>query len=192
MEQYTDIEKEELRQELQTLQRNIEQHSAFHSDVWQRAVKRHSRRLYWKYMMCEAVMVILVIVSLAMSFDEEYPWWIGAFLALYFGIILVWGFLSIKGLHKADVYSRDGLLSLRDSVKRCTTSSKQERIVLTVLGLGVVGLLDTYLFFHDRIMFYICIVVLLVSSIHGPLVTKRVTREFQTLGEEVDELLKEQ
>ena len=192
MEQYTDIEKEELRQELQTIQRNIEQHSAFHSDVWRRAVKRHSRRIYWKYMMYEAVMVILVIVSLAMSFHEEYPWWIGALLALYFGIILVWGFLSFKGLHKADVYSRDGLLSLRDSVKRCTTASKQERIVITVLGLGVVGLLDTYLFFHDRIMFYTCIGVLLTSSISGSRVTQRVNKDFQTLGEEVDELLKEQ
>ena len=137
-------------------------------------------------------MVILVFLSLAMSFNDMCPWWLCTLFALYFGLIAVWVFLSIKGLHKADVYSRDGLLSLRDSVKRCTTSSKQERIVLTVLGLGVVGLLDTYLFFHDRIMFYTSIVVLLVSSIHGPLVTKRVTREFQTLGEEVDELLKEQ
>ena len=45
MEQYEDI-KNELQQELHDLQQNVEQHSTFNREVWQRAVKRHSRHLY--------------------------------------------------------------------------------------------------------------------------------------------------
>ena len=44
MEQYEDI-KSELQQELQDLQQNVEQHSSFNREVWQRAVKRYSKHL---------------------------------------------------------------------------------------------------------------------------------------------------
>ena len=62
MEQYEDI-KSELQQELQDLQQNVEQHSAFNKDVWQRAVKRHSRHLYMQTLFSTIFLVIIFTAS---------------------------------------------------------------------------------------------------------------------------------
>ena len=68
MEQYEDI-KNELQQELQDLQQNVDQHSTFNREVWQRAVKRYSRHLYrqtFSHISCDYICRFYAISNMAL------------------------------------------------------------------------------------------------------------------------------
>ena len=189
MEQYEDI-KSELQQELHDLQQNVEQHSSFNREVWQRAVKRHSRHLYMQTLF-SVIFLVVIITASNFILCEYWPWWLLLPSDLFLGWITLDSLIATNGLRKADAQSREGLLSLRDSIQKSTTYSKRKRIVIQVVGIIISLLIYVYLFFYDRSMF----VTLLVSGLLSiPVViktSKRVKKRFDELNEEIDELLKE-
>lgn len=190
MEQTTDI-KNELQQELQGLQQHVEQHSTFHSDVWRRSVKRYSGHLYWLNMVCVVFLVgVMVFASIAFILDN-WPWWLVAALDLFMGGMLVESIVVTKGLRKADVQSRNGLLSLRDSVQKSTTYSKRKRRLFGIVGYVLIAVFDVYLFFHDRQAFVSVLIASIVCLPFGRVTAKRVKKRYDDLGEEIDELLKD-
>ena len=99
--------------------------------------------------------------------------------------------IATNGLRKADAQSREGLLSLRDSIQKSTTYSKRKRIVIQVVGIIISLLIYVYLFFYDRSMFFTLLVSGLLSIPVVIKTSKRVKKRFDELNEEIDELLKE-
>ncbi len=188
MEQYEDI-KSELQQELQDLQQNVEQHSTFNNDAWRETVKQSSNELYWlNAFLAGAAVVITIALTVALTLIK-WPWWLILLFDLYFGWIAVDSLFAIIGLRKADVQSREGLLSLRESLK---TYSKRKRTIIQVVGIILFLVLEACLFFYDRSSFFAMLI--LGALLNGPFGRKRtqeVTKRYDELSEEIDELLNE-
>ena len=189
MEQYEDI-KSELQQELHDLQQNVEQHSTFNREVWQRAVKRHSRHLYMQNLL-SVIFLVVIITASNFILCEYWPWWLLLPSDLFLGWITLDSLIATNGLRKADAQSREGLLSLRDSIQKSTTYSKRKRIGIQVVGIIISLLIYVYLFFYDRSMFFTLLVSGLLSIPVVIKTSKRVKKRFDELNEEIDELLKE-
>ena len=191
MEQYEDI-KSELQQELQDLQQNVEQHSSFNREVWQRAVKRHSRQLYWQNMASAILsLTIMIVLNIILVMDNVLPWWFAVILDLFIGWLLLESLIVTNGLRKANVQDREGLLSLRESVRKSTTVSKRKRIILISVGLILLIVVNVFFFLHQQYTFIFMLIGLLIAI---PITRKRVMqakKQYNDLGEEIDELLKE-
>ena len=192
MEQYEDI-KSELQQELQDLQQNVEQHSAFNKEVWRRAVKRHSRHLYMQTLFST---IFLVIIFAASTIFQLLPWWILIPADLIIGYVVVEALIGSNGLRKADVQSREGLLSMRECMRKERSYSKRRLIIMKIVALlgvllGVVMLIYLCLY-DDRDTFVAVLIGILASFvIGGSRFEKRVKKESDDFVEEIDELLKE-
>ena len=189
MEQYEDI-KSELQQELHDLQQNVEQHSSFNREVWQRAVKRYSKHLYMQNLL-SVIFLVVIITASNFILCEYWPWWLLLPSDLFLGWITLDSLIATNGLRKADAQSREGLLSLRDSIQKSTTYSKRKRIVIQVVGIIISLLIYVYLFFYDRSMFFTLLVSGLLSIPVVIKTSKRVKKRFDELNEEIDELLNE-
>ena len=191
MEQYEDI-KSELQQELQDLQQNVEQHSTFNKEVWQRAVKRYSKQLYRKNVASVILSLTLMTVSnIILVIDNVLPWWFAVILDLFIGWLLLESLIVTNGLRKANVQDREGLLSLRESVRKSTTVSKRKRIILISVGLILLIVVNVFFFIHQQYTFIFILIGLLIAI---PITRKRVMQakeQYNDLGEEIDELLKE-
>ena len=191
MEQYEDI-KSELQQELQDLQQNVEQHSTFNREVWQRAVKRYSKHLYWQNVASVILSLTLMTVSnIILVIDNVLPWWFAVILDLFIGWLLLESLIVTNGLRKANVQDREGLLSLRESVRKSTTVSKRKRIILISVGLILLIVVNVFFFIHQQYTFIFILIGLLIAI---PITRKRVMQakeQYNDLGEEIDELLKE-
>ncbi len=191
MEQYEDI-KSELQQELHDLQQNVEQHSSFNKEVWQRAVKRHSRQLYWQNMASAILsLTIMIVLNIILVMDNVLPWWFVVILDLFIGWLLLESLIVTNGLRKANVQDREGLLSLRESVRKSTTVSKRKRIILICVGLILLIVVNVFFFLHQQYTFIFMLIGLLIAI---PITRKRVMqakKQYNDLGEEIDELLKE-
>ena len=191
MEQYEDI-KSELQQELHDLQQNVEQHSTFNREVWQRAVKRHSRHLYWQNVASVILsLTIMIVLNIILVMDNVLPWWFAVILDLFIGWLLLESLIVTNGLRKADVQDREGLLSLRESVRKSTTVSKRKRIILISVGLILLIVVNVFFFLHQQYTFIFMLIGLLIAI---PITRKRVMqakKQYNDLGEEIDELLKE-
>ena len=166
MEQYEDI-KNELQQELHDLQQNVEQHSTFNREVWQRAVKRHSRHLYMQTLFST---IFLVIIFAASTIFQLLPWWILIPADLIIGYVVVEALIGSNGLRKADVQSREGLLSMRECMRK-----------------------EIYLCLYDDRDTFVAVLIGILASfvIGGSRFEKRVKKESDDFVEEIDELLKE-
>ncbi len=188
MEQYEDI-KSELQQELQDLQQNVEQHSTFNNEAWRETVKQSSNELYWlNAFLTGAVVVIMIAATVAFALIK-WPWWLILLFDLYFGWMAVDSLFAIVGLRKADVQSREGLLSLRESLNNY---SKRKRTIIRFVGIILFLALEVCLFFYDRWTFFSMIIW--GGFLNGPFGRKRtreVTKRYDELSEEIDELLKE-
>ena len=188
MEQYEDI-KSELQQELHDLQQNVEQHSSFNNDAWRETVKQSSNELYWQNaFLAGATVVIMIAATIAFALIK-WPWWLILLFDLYFGWMAVDTLSATIGLRKADVQSREGLLSLRESIN---TYSKRKRTIIRIVGIILFLVLEACLFFYDRIAFFSLIIWM--AFLNGPFGRKRtreVTKRYDELSEEIDELLKE-
>ena len=189
MEQFEDM-KYELQQELQDLQQNVEQHSSFNREVWQRAVKRYSKHLYMQNLL-SVIFLVVIITASNFILCEYWPWWLLLPSDLFLGWITLDSLIATNGLRKADAQSREGLLSLRDSIQKSTTYSKRKRIVIQVVGIIISLLIYVYLFFYDRSMFFTLLVSGLLSIPVVIKTSKRVKKRFDELNEEIDELLNE-
>nr|MCR4964423.1 hypothetical protein [Bacteroidales bacterium] len=144
MEQYEDI-KSELQKELQDLRQNVEQHSTFNSDVWRETVKQSSNELYWLNAFLTCVVAVVMIAATVAFALIKWPWWLILLFDLYFGWILADNLFAIIGLRKADVQSREGLLSLRESLN---TYSKRKRTIIRIIGIILFLVLEVFLFFY--------------------------------------------
>lgn len=188
MEQYEDI-KNELQQELQDLQQNVEQHSSFNNDAWRETVKQSSNELYWLNAFLACVVAVVMIAATIAFYLIKWPWWLILLFDLYFGWILADNLFAIIGLRKADVQSREGLLSLRESLK---TYSKRKRTIIRIVGIVLFLVLEACLFFYDRIAFFSLIIWgAFINGSFGRKRTREVTKRYDELSEEIDELLKE-
>ena len=191
MEQYEDI-KSELQQELQDLQQNVEQHSSFNREVWQRAVKRYSKHLYWQNVASVILsLTIMIVLNIILVMDNVLPWWFAVILDLFIGWLLLESLIVTNGLRKANVQDREGLLSLRESVRKSTTVSKRKRIILISVGLILLIVVNVFFFLHQQYTFIFMLIGLLIAI---PITRKRVMqakKQYNDLGEEIDELLKE-
>ena len=188
MEQFEDM-KYELQQELQDLQQNVEQHSTFNNDAWRETVKQSSNELYWlnAFLVC-VVAVVMIAATVAFALIK-WPWWLILLCDLYFVWIAVDSLFAIIGLRKADVQSREGLLSLRESLK---TYSKRKRTIIRIIGIILFLVSEVFLFFYDRIACFSMIIW--IGFLNGPFGRKRtreVTKRYDELSEEIDALLKE-
>jgi fatty acid desaturase len=191
MEQYEDI-KSELQQELQDLQQNVDQHSSFNREVWQRAVKRYSKHLYRQILF---LAIFLVIIFAASTLLQIWPWWILIPCDLIIGFFVVEALIGSNGLRKADVQSREGLLSMRECMRKDSTYSKRRLNIMKIVALfgvlwGLVMLV--YLYFYNRDIFVPVLVAVLAPSVFGgSRFNKRIKKESDDFVEEIDELLKE-
>ena len=188
MEQNKDI-KSELQQELHDLQQNVEQHSSFNNDAWRETVKQSSNELYWLNA-CFAGVVVVITIALTVALTLiKWPWWLILLCDLYFVWIAVDSLFAIIGLRKADVQSREGLLSLRESLK---TYSKRKRTIIRIIGIILFLVLEVFLFFYDRSAFFSMIIWGgFFEGSFGRKRTREVTKRYDELSEEIDELLKE-
>ena len=108
---------------------------------------------------------------------------------LYFVWIAVDSLFAIIGLRKADVQSREGLLSLRESLK---TYSKRKRTIIRIIGIILFLVLEVFLFFYDRMAFFSMIIWgSFFNGSFGRKRTREVTKRYDELSEEIDELLNE-
>ena len=191
MEQYEDI-KSELQQELHDLQQNVEQHSSFNREVWQRAVKRYSKHLYWQNVASVILsLTIMIVLNIILVMDNVLPWWFAVILDLFIGWLLLESLIVTNGLRKANVQDREGLLSLRESVRKSTTVSKRKRIILISIGLILLIVVNVFFFLHQHYTLIFMLIGLLIAI---PITQKRVMQakeQYNDLGEEIDELLKE-
>ena len=188
MEQYEDI-KSELQQELHDLQQNVEQHSTFNNNAWRETVKQSSNELYWlNAFLAGTAVVITIALTVALTLIK-WPWWLILLCDLYFVWIAVDSLFAIIGLRKADVQSREGLLSLRESLN---TYSKRRRTIIQVVGIILFLVLEVCLFFYDLYSFFAMIIWgALFNGPFGRKRTQEVTKRYDKLSEEIDELLKE-
>ena len=187
MEQYEDI-KSELQQELHDLQQNVEQHSTFNKEVWQRAVKRYSKQLYRKNLFAA---IFLVIVITASNLILQWPWWLLLPVDIFLAWIVLDSLISTNGLRKADVQSREGLLSLKESMRKGSAYNKRKLIVIQIIASIILVAIFIYLFLDDRVIFVSVLVSSIIASLVGRKTAKRVKKQYDDLGEEIDELLKE-
>ena len=188
MEQNKDF-KSELQQELQDLQQNVEQHSTFNNNAWRETVKQSSNELYWQNaFLAGATVVITIALTVALTLIK-WPWWLILLCDLYFVWIAVDSLFAIIGLRKANVQSREGLLSLRESLK---TYSKRKRTIIRIVGIILFLTLEACLFFYDRIAFFSMIIWGgFFEGSFGRKRTREVTKRYDELSEEIDELLNE-
>ena len=180
--------KNELQHDLQDLQQHVEHHSSFQSDVWRRAVKRHSRQLYRKNLFSAIFLVVLITVS---TVGVVFPWWLLVPIDLFLGFIVVEGLIAANHLRKTDAQSREGLLSLRESIQNDATYSKRKRTLILIVGSIIVLAIFIYTFFDDRDMFISSLFYCFVGSLVAWWNTRRIKKQNDEFGEEIDELLKE-
>ena len=188
MEQKDDF-KLELQQELRDLQQEIGQHSTFNAEVWRKAVKKSVNELYWLNTIIPGFLVVIMTAATVAFALIKWPWWLILLFDLYFGWIAVDSLFAIIGLRKANVQSREGLLSLRDSL---TIYSKRKRTIIRIVGIVLFLVLEACLLFYDRIAFFSLIIW--GAFINGSFGSKRiqeVTKRYDELSKEIDELLKE-
>ena len=191
MDQNQDL-KNELQQDLRDLQHDIQQHSTFNTDVWRRSVRRHVTGLYRLKLVCSIFIIIFVVVITPRYFYYNLlPWWFAVILDLFLGWLLLESLIVTNGLRKANVQDREGLLSLRESVRKSTTVSKRKRIILISVGLILLIVVNVFFFLHQQYSFIFILIGLLIAI---PITRKRVMQakeQYNDLGEEIDELLKE-
>lgn len=189
MEQYEDI-KSELQQELQDLQQNVEQHSTFNREVWQRAVKRYSKQLYRKNLFA-AIFLVIMITASNLILHETWPWWLLLLIDIFLAWIVVDSLISTNSLRKADVQSREGLLSLRENMRKNSSYSKRKRIIIRIIASILLVATFIFLYQYERDAFVPTLIGCLAASLVGPWFAKRTKKQYDDLGEEIDELLKE-
>ena len=188
MEQNNEF-KQELQQELLGMQQEIEQHSTFNAEAWRQTVKQSSKELYWLTTGGAVLQVVIITVVTIILAHINWPWWLIVLFDLYFGWMLVDYLFARMGLRKANVQSRMGLLSLKESIE---TYSKRKRTIIRIIGILLFVVFEVCLLFYDRSAFFSMLIFGgLLFFPFGRKETERVTKHYDELSEEIDELLKE-
>ena len=192
MEQNNDI-KQELQQELHNLQQEIEQHSTFNTVVWRRAVKRYTRSLYRQNILCVVFLAVMMSASLLFLYLESYwPWWLVMPYVLFFSVLIIDNLVVTRGMAHPDWESKDGIRSLRACIQASSSMKRWRAWFYRGFGAIVLTLTYIYLWFNDRQMFITILISCLICLPLIYLAGKRMKKRYDELGEEIDELLKEE
>lgn len=193
MENNLDI-KQELQQELCGLQQHIEHHSTFRSDVWWRAVERHAKHLFNRNLFYSIVLAVGAAFVTFLHFAEGILnlWLVVAF-DFFMALIIVYGILTTFNLIRPLTGSRDGLQTLRETVNNCSDDSRRGNRIIQILG----GILIVAMIVHEFTKstydgLTTLFITVPIGLLAGFLVNKREKKKYRELGDEVDELLKEE
>lgn len=193
MENNLDI-KQELQQELCGLQQHIEHHSTFRSDVWRRAVERHAKHLFNRNLFYSIVLAVGAAFVTFLHFAEGIlDLWLVVAFDFFMALIIVYGILTTFNLVRPLTGSRDGLQTLRETVNNCTDSSRRGNRIIQILG----GILIVAMIVHEFTKstydgLTTLFITVPIGLLAGFLVNKREKKKYSELGDEVDELLKEE
>ena len=193
MENNLDI-KQELQQELCGLQQHIEHHSTFHSDVWRRAVERHAKHLFNRNLFYSIVLAVGAAFVTFLHFAEGILdlWQVVTF-DFFMALIIVYGILTTVNLVRPLTGSRDGLQTLRETVNNCSDDSRRGNRIIQILG----GILIVAMIVHEFTKstydgLTTLFITVPIGLLAGFLVNKHEKKKYRELGDEVDELLKEE
>ena len=193
MENNLDI-KQELQQELCGLQQHIEHHSTFHSDVWRRAVERHAKHLFNRNLFYSIVLAVGAAFITFLHFAEGIlDLWLVVAFDFFMALIIVYGILTTFNLVRPLTGSRDGLQTLRETVNNCSDDSRRGNRIIQILG----GILIVAMIVHEFTKstydgLTTLFITVPIGLLAGFLVNKREKKKYRELGDEVDELLKEE
>ena len=188
MEQKDDF-KLELQQELRDLQQEIAQRSSFNTEAWRKIVKQHSNELYLGDAVFAVGCVSFIIVSIILSVCFKWEWWLVFIINLDISWILMDYLFSRNVLRNADVQSRKGLLSLRESIN---SYSKRRRTIIRIIGVTLFVVIGIVLLFYDRLVFFIWLLLGLFDFLFWFIDGKQRTKSYEELNKEINELLKEE
>lgn len=193
MENNLDI-KQELQQELCGLQQHIEHHSTFHSDVWRRAVERHAKHLFNRNLFYSIVLAVGAAFVTFLHFAEGIlDLWLVVTFDFFMALIIVYGILTTFNLVRPLTGSRDGLQTLRETVNNCSDDSRRGNRIIQILG----GILIVAMIVHEFTKstydgLTTLFITVPIGLLAGFLINKREKKKYRELGDEVDELLKEE
>ena len=192
MEQKDDF-KLGLQQELRDLQQEIEQHSTLHKDMLRRSVKRRTKKNYFETLFSALFFMFLMVAS---TIFKIWPWWILIPFDLALGIVVVTALIVSNDFRKADVQSREGLLTLRECMRKRSILTKRKRIFLKIvywICWIFAPIMFIYIYLHHRDIFLIILVTVIVDFIIGKIwLDKYIKKLDDDYVKEIDELLKEE
>ena len=188
MEQNNDL-KIKLQQELHGLQQEIAQHSTFNAETWRKTVKQHNNELYLQDTVFAVGCVSFIIVSVILSVYFKWEWWLVFIINLDISWILVDYLFARKVFRNPDVQSRKGLLSLRESIN---SYPNRRNTVIRTVGITLFVMIAIILLFHDRLVFFIWLLLGLFDFLFWYVDSKQRTKSYEELSKEIDELLKEE
>ena len=191
MDQYEDI-KSELQQELRELQQNVEQHSTFNKDALQRSVKRRIKNIYLGNLFSAIFFMILIVAS---TIFKIWPWWILIPFDLALGIVVVTALIVSNDFRKAEVQSRERLLTLRECMRKRSILTKRKRIFLKIvywICWIVSPIMFTYIYLYHRDIFLLILIIVIIDFIIGKIwLDKYIKKLNDDFVKEIDELLEE-
>lgn len=192
MEQKDDF-KLELQQELRDLKQEIAQHSTLHKDMLQRSVIRRTKNSYFGALFSAMFFAFLMVAS---TIFKIWPWWILVPLDLALGIFVVELLIVSNDFRKTDVQSREGLLSLREWMRKRSKLSKRKRIFLKIISWTcwiVTPLMLIYVYLYQRDIFFLVLGTLICAEIEWRMwLGDYIKKENDDFVKEIDELLKEE
>ena len=192
MDQNQDL-KNELQQDLRDLQHDIQQHSTFNTDVWRRSVRRHVTGLYRLNLICSIFIIIFVVVITPRYFYYNLlPWWLIILFDLLMISITIYSLIVSRGMRRPDMYSKSGLLSLRESVQRSSQTPKRHKAIIYLISGVLTVLLFIYFYKNNPDMLSSKLAGGIAGLLAGLLVARRLKKHYSNLSEEIDELLKEE
>jgi glucan phosphoethanolaminetransferase (alkaline phosphatase superfamily) len=192
MEQNQDL-KNELQQDLRDLQHDIQQHSTFNTDVWRRMVRRHVRGLYRLNLICSVFLIIfIVVITPWLFYDNLWPWWLIILVDLLIISLTIYSLIVSRGMRRPDMYSKSGLLSLRESVQRSSNTPKRHKAIIYAVGGIITVLLFIYIYKNDPDLLSAKLIGGIAGLLAGLLIARRLKKQYRNLSEEIDELLKEE
>ena len=192
MENNLDL-KQELQQDLRDLQQDIANHSTFNSDVWRRSVRRRVIGMYRLNLACSVFLIIFIVaITPFLIYESLWPWWLIILVDLFIISLTIYSLIVTHGMRRPDMYSKSGLLSLRESVRRSSSTPKRYKAIIYVAGGVIIVLLLIYLYKTEPDMALSHPLGGVVGLLAGLLVARRLKKRYSNLSEEIDELLKEE
>ena len=192
MEENLDI-KQALQQDLHALQQDIAKHSTFNNDVWRRMVRRHVIGLYRLHIVCSIFLIIFVIVITPFLLHENlWPWWLIILVDLLMISLTIYSLIVTRGMRRPDMNSKSGLLSLRESVQRSSSTPKRHKAVIYVVSGVIIVLLLIYAYKNNPDILSLKLTGGIAGLLAGLIVSRRLKKHYSNLSEEIDELLKDE
>ena len=137
-----------------------------------------------------------MFLMVASTIFKIWPWWILVPFDLLLGIVVVELLIVSIDFRKADVQSRDGLLSLRESMRKRNILIKRKRIFMKLVFWSswiVTPLMFIYLYLYQRDIILPIFVIIIVNFIIWIIwVDKYIKKLNDDFVKEIDELLKEE